>query len=53
MAKLIYQDDKDHITTFEIAQETLNDMQNIFGINAWDEILKAFKVVIEESQIKE
>jgi hypothetical protein len=53
MAKLIYEDDQGHQTTFEIEQETLADMQDIYGINAWDEILKAFKVVIEENQFKE
>jgi hypothetical protein len=53
MAKLIYEDDQGRQTSFEISQETITDMNTIYGINAWDEILKAFKVVIEESQIKE
>jgi len=53
MAKLIYEDDQGRQTIFEIEQETLTDMQDMYGVNAWDEILKAFKIVIEESQIKE
>jgi hypothetical protein len=53
MAKLIYEDDQGRQTSFEITQETLTDMQNIYGVSAWDEVLKAFKTVIEETQYKE
>jgi hypothetical protein len=53
MAKLIYEDDQCRQTSFEISQETLTDMQSIYGVDAWDEVLKAFKTVIEESQHKE
>jgi hypothetical protein len=53
MAKLIYEDDRGRQTSFEISQETLTDMRFIYGVNAWDEVLKAFKVVIEENQIEE
>jgi hypothetical protein len=53
MAKLIYEDDQGRQTSFEISQETLADMQGIYGIDAWDKVLKAFKIVIEETQYKE
>jgi hypothetical protein len=53
VAKLIYEDDQGRQTSFEISQETLTDMQSIYGIDAWDEVLKAFKIVIEETQYKE
>jgi hypothetical protein len=53
MAKLIYEDDHGRQSSFEISQETLKDMDAIYGVNAWDEVLKAFKVIIEESQITE
>ena len=53
MAKLIYEDDAGHQTSFEISHETLRDMQHIYGVDAWDEVLKAFKIVIEETQYKE
>ena len=53
MAKLIYEDDHGHQTSFEISPEAFGDLESLFGINAWDEIFKAFKTVIDESQIKE
>jgi len=53
MAKLIYEDDQGHQTTFEISQEALTDMDSLYGVSAWDEVFKAFKIVIEENQIKE
>ena len=53
MARLIYEDDNGRQTRFEITQETLTDMQNIYGVDAWDEVLKAFKILIEETQYKE
>lgn len=53
MAKLIYEDDLGHQTSFEITQEARQDLESLFGVNAWDEIFKAFKTVIDESQLKE
>jgi hypothetical protein len=53
MAKLIYEDDQGRQTSFEISQEALTDIDSIYGVDAWDEVLKAFKIVIEENQIKE
>lgn len=47
MAKLIYEDDEGRQTTFEFTVEMAADLESLYGIDAWDEILKSFKTIIK------
>lgn len=53
MAKLIYEDDQGQQTVFEITQETVDDLQSFYSIDAWDEAFNSFKTFINKQQSAE